>query len=161
MQSAQQYGAWNGAEIEQFLIDSRAPLRVALQTRSGLLIVPLWFSYRDGCLWSCSPRSSTLAKSLPDHPQVAFDISTNEIPYQGVRGRAVAECLAPNGTEELEELLARYLDDNNSELARWLLSRADNELLIRWDITWLTSWDFSGRMSDVKKISERQAQSPL
>lgn len=161
MDSAQQYGAWTGAEIERFLIDSRAPLRVALQTRNGLLIVPLWFSYRDGYLWSCSPRSSTLAKSLVDHPEVAFDISTNEIPYQGVRGRAVAECLTPNGTEELEELLERYLTDSNSQLARWLLSRADNEVLIRWDINWLTSWDFSGRMRDVTKISERQAEAPL
>ena len=136
-------------------------MRVALQTRSGLLIVPLWFSYRDGCLWSCSPRSSTLAKSLANHPEVAFDISTNEIPYQGVRGRALAECLTPDGTKELEELLERYLTDSDSQLARWLLSRADNEVLIRWDITWLTSWDFSSRMSDVKKISERQAQAPL
>ena len=161
MESAQQYGAWSGADIENFLNSSRAPMRVALQTRNGLLIVPLWFSYRDGCLWSCSPRSSTLAKSLANHPEVAFDISTNEIPYQGVRGRALAECLTPDGTKELEELLERYLTDSDSQLARWLLSRADNEVLIRWDITWLTSWDFSSRMSDVKKISERQAQPPL
>lgn len=161
MESNQSYGAWNGADIEQFLLNSRAPMRVALQTRKGLLIVPLWFSYREDCLWSCSPRSSTLAKSLADHPEVAFDISTNEIPYKGVRGRALAHCLAPNGTVELEELVERYLTDSDNQLARWLLSRADNELLIRWDITWLTSWDFSRRMGDVKKISDRDGQAPI
>lgn len=160
MELEQRYGAWTGARIEHFLSESLAPMRVGLQTRKGPLIVPLWFSYREGSLWSCSPRTSTLARTLVNEPEVAFDISTNDIPYQGVRGRALADCLVPDDSAELEALLVRYLGSTDNQLGGWLLSRADNELVIRWEITWITSWDFSSRMGDIRNTGARAQHNP-
>jgi hypothetical protein len=160
-QPDKQYGAWRGREVERFLEAVRVPLRIGFQSPGGPLIAPLWFRYRDGSFWSCSPLSSALVKSLESHPEVAFDVSTNEIPYRGVRGRALAACHPASGPDVLEDLLRRYLDGTDNPLAEWLLSRVDGEALIRFDIEWLTSWDFSKRMSGLERIADRDATAQL
>ena len=149
------YGAWTGAEIEQFLTEARIPLRLSLTTSKGPLIVPVWFEYAEGRLWSCSPEDSLLVRSLRAHPAIAFDVSTNDLPYRGVRGRGTAACERAEDNRELERLLRRYLGGVNNNLAIWLLGRTDDEALIGIDIDWITSWDFSERMSDIEPISRR------
>jgi hypothetical protein len=58
----------------------------------------------------------------------------------------VAELVPAEGAQRLGELIDRYLGDRDSDLARWLLSRADGEVAIRLRPRWITSWDFSARM---------------
>ena len=70
----------------------------------------------------------------------------NEPPYRGVRGQGRAHLLPEAGAARLEVLLDRYLGDRESNLARWLLSRAEDEVAIRIEPSWLTAWDFSARM---------------
>ena len=48
----------------------------------------------------------------------------------------------------LEEVLGRYLGGSESGLARWLLSRRDEEVLISIEPERLFSWDYRERMSD-------------
>ena len=43
----------------------------------------------------------------------------------------------------LPNLIDRYLAEKNQKLKNWLLSRVDQELAIRIEPTWLTSWIFS------------------
>lgn len=149
------YGAWTGAEIEAFLSAARMPLRLALMTDSGMLIVPVWFEYRAGRLVSCSPQDSVLVGALRKRPEVGFDASTNEIPYRGVRGRGRARCSAASDKTALTRLLNRYIADTESGLSQWLLDRADNETVIEIEIEWLTSWDFSDRMKGIEKVGTR------
>ena len=149
------YGSWNGAEITTFLQESRIPLRVSFMTKNGLLIVPIWFEYVAGQFIGCSPASSLLVTSLKQNPEVAFDLSTNDLPYRGLRGRALAHCsVAPNSTA-LEQLLVRYTGNTDNALAHALLSREQEEAIIEFQITWLTSWDFSKRMDGLEKITSR------
>jgi nitroimidazol reductase NimA-like FMN-containing flavoprotein (pyridoxamine 5'-phosphate oxidase superfamily) len=149
------YGAWTGADIERFLTEARIPLRLSLATAKGPLIVPVWYEYAAGRLWSCSPEDSLLVRSLRAHPAIAFDISTNDLPYRGVRGRGTASCERAGDSRQLERLLRRYLGGVKNNLAIWLLGRTDDEALIGIDIDWITSWDFSERMSDIEPISRR------
>lgn len=155
LEPSRHYGGWSGSEIEEFLSETRVPLRLSLVSKTGLLIVPVWFEYRAGCFWSCSPNDSLLVNALRQRPEVAFDVSTNDIPYQGVRGRGFARCsVAPDKTA-LEELMNRYIAGTDSDLAQWLLNRAGSEAVIQIEVAWLTSWDFSGRMDSIEKISAR------
>ena len=149
------YGSWTGTEVGEFLRESRIPLRIGFFGGSGGLIVPVWYQYDDGRLFCCSPAKSALVKGLKENPVIAFDISTNEIPYKGVRGRARATCSFAASRQPLEVLLQKYLNDTNNELSQWLLSRTDEEVVIELEIAWLTSWDFSARMSDIERIGER------
>jgi len=47
----------------------------------------------------------------------------------------------------LQRLLDNYLDDTESELASWLLSRSDEELLIQIEPVRLYTWDYRERMA--------------
>ena len=51
-------------------------------------------------------------------------------------------------SDTLELLLGQYLGDCNSSLARWLLSRSDEELLVTIEPSRLFSWDYRERMAD-------------
>lgn len=155
LEPSKHYGDWAGDKVEEFLAETRVPLRLSLLSKAGLLIVPVWFEYRAGCFWSCSPNDSLLVGALRENPEVAFDVSTNDIPYQGVRGRGFAHCAVAPDKTALEELLNRYIASTDSDLAQWLLNRSGSEAVIQIDISWLTSWDFSDRMQSIEKISAR------
>ena len=155
LEPSKHYGGWSGTEIEHFLAETRVPLRLSFISKSGLLIVPVWFVYRASCFWACSPNQSLLVNALRENPEVAFDLSTNDIPYYGVRGRGLAHCsVAPDKTA-LEGLLNRYLAGTDNDLAQWLLARSGAEAVIQIEVTWLTSWDFSDRMEGIERISSR------
>ena len=161
LEASDSYGSWSGAEIETFLSETRIPLRLSFAGNSGLLIVPVWFEYQAGRLWSCSPSDSFLVRALRDNAEVAFDVSTNDLPYRGVRGRGRASCTTAADNQTLERLLQRYLAGTDNPLAQWLLSRDVSEAVIEIDVTWLTSWDFSDRMATIEKISARLPGSAL
>jgi nitroimidazol reductase NimA-like FMN-containing flavoprotein (pyridoxamine 5'-phosphate oxidase superfamily) len=155
LEPSQHYGNWSGADIEEFLSQTRVPLRLSFVSKNGLLIVPVWFEYRASCFWSCSPSDSLLVKALRLKPQVAFDVSTNDIPYKGVRGRGFARCTVVPDNTALEGLMNRYIAGTDNDLAQWLLNRAGSEAVIQIEVAWLTSWDFSARMESIEKISAR------
>lgn len=141
--------AWNRAQLEAYLEDAVIPLRLGIATADAPLIVPLWFSYQAGTLWCATHRNAHIVRAVSEHPSCAIDISTNDVPYRGVRGAGTVNVVAERGGEWIEVLVRRYLGDTDSRLARWLLDRRDEEVALRIQPSWLTSWDFSARMSDV------------
>jgi nitroimidazol reductase NimA-like FMN-containing flavoprotein (pyridoxamine 5'-phosphate oxidase superfamily) len=149
------YGAWTGAEIEAFLADARIPLRLSMRGPNGALIVPVWFEYRNNSFWSCSPSDSLLVRTLRACSEIAFDVSTNDLPYRGVRGRGLARCTVSPDSSVLERLLDRYLGSTDNALSQWLLNRRGEESLIEVAMLWLTSWDFTDRMSGIETIARR------
>ena len=155
------YGSWTGRQLEQFLSNTLIPLRIAVTSLNGPLIVPLWFEYSAGKFLSCSPTHSLLVRSLSQHPQVAFDVSTNDIPYHGVRGRGSASCTHAPDNNTLVRLLTRYTGGTDNTLAKRLLNRSEPETLIQLDVDWCTSWDFGPRMDDITKIGERSPATRL
>ena len=83
---------------------------------------------------------------LKNNSKVSFEISTNEYPYKGVRGKAEVELSKLNADNVLAQLIEKYLDEKNSKLASWLMSRADSEYVLKIRPSIINSWDFSGRM---------------
>lgn len=142
--------AWNLAELEEFLDDAVIPLRLGLASPDAPLIVPLWYSYHDGILWCATHQDAYVVQAVAEQPVCAIDISTNDLPYRGVRGAGHVRVMPERGSEWIEVLVQRYLGGTDSKLARWLLGRREEEVALRIEPLWLTAWDFSSRMSDVK-----------
>jgi len=142
--------AWNLAELEDFLDSAVLPLRLGIAGRDAPLIVPLWYTYQEGALWCATHQDAHVVQAVTAQPVCAVDISTNDVPYRGVRGAGSVQVIPQRGSEFIEVLVLRYLGDTNSKLARWLLGRREEEVALRIEPHWFTSWDFSGRMNDVK-----------
>jgi nitroimidazol reductase NimA-like FMN-containing flavoprotein (pyridoxamine 5'-phosphate oxidase superfamily) len=139
--------AWNESQAREFLATTRVPLRLACQSPSGFpLVSSLWFEFADDSLWCAMHRSAHVATLLARDPRCGFEVAPDTAPYRGVRGQGRATLVPERGGEQLERLLRRQLGGLDSPLARWLLSRVADELAVRIEPVWLTTWDFTSRM---------------
>ena len=139
--------AWGESEIRAFLNVSTIPMRLAfLNKNDEPMICSLWFKFMDDSLWSASHENSYIVKQLKNNGKVSFEISTNEYPYKGVRGKALAELSKLDADNVLAGLIDKYLDERNSKLAAWLMSRSDSKYVLKRTPSLLNAWDFSSRM---------------
>ncbi|WP_408957076.1 pyridoxamine 5'-phosphate oxidase family protein [Natrinema sp. 74] len=140
-------GVWSESEVETFLQEATIPIRIATHRPDGSLwLVALWFRYRDGVLECATGANATLVRFLRHDPEIAFDISTNDVPYRGLRGNGTTEIAADSEKAVLRDLLERYLGGTDSALARWLLAGDREEVRIEIEPREVYSWDYSGRM---------------
>ena len=140
-------GPWTPAQVEAYLAATAIPIRLASNGRTYPLVQSLWFRYEGAALWCCTRADSVLVRRLRRDRHCAFEVSADTPPYRGVRGRGKATVLTSGADETLPALLTRYLGGTDSPLAGWLLSRIEDEVVIRIDDLTVTSWDFSARMS--------------
>jgi len=140
-------GAWTTERAEQFLREQTIPVRLACHTPGGgLWMLSLWYRYRDGHVECATGANADVVRYLREDPAVAFEISTNEPPYRGVRGAGSVTIAPDEGKETLRDLIERYLGDTNSQLAERLLSPDREEVRLTVDVDRAYTWDFSNRM---------------
>lgn len=145
-------GAWSAEEVAAFLEEATVPIRIATRRADGTpWPVTVWYRYRDGTFESATHANATLVTLLKNDPQVGFDVSTNDVPYSGIRGAGTATVSHDGGREVLRDLANRYLGGTDSSLARRLLDADREEVLIRIDPEEIFSWDYADRMADVGK----------
>jgi nitroimidazol reductase NimA-like FMN-containing flavoprotein (pyridoxamine 5'-phosphate oxidase superfamily) len=145
-------GEWGRAEVAAFLADARVPIRLACRTPDGgLWMLSLWYDFDpdDGAFVCATSASADVVRYLRADDGVAFEVSTNDPPYRGVRGRGTATVVPESGKETLRSLLERYLGGTDSALAERLLDPERDEVAIRVDPERCYSWDFTDRMRDV------------
>jgi nitroimidazol reductase NimA-like FMN-containing flavoprotein (pyridoxamine 5'-phosphate oxidase superfamily) len=143
-------GPWQRRQIDQYLAQTRLPIRLACVAEDGFpRVVSVWFRYAEGVFFCATHRDSQLARMVQRNPRVGFEVSTNEPPYFGVRGQGLAELSTEGGEETLRTLIDRYLGASNASLGRWLMSRGDEELLLRVETQRFYSWDYRKRMESV------------
>ena len=139
-------GPWGEDRIEDHLRSTVIPLRLATSGRTGPTVQSLWFTWADGRLWCATQQDALVVQRLRADPQCGFEVARDEPPYAGVRGIGEVELIDDRGAEVLRTLIQRYLGGGSPDLARWLLSRADNETALAIRPRRLSSWDFSARM---------------
>ncbi len=145
-------GPWTDSRVQEFLAEARIPMRLAANTDSGFpVILSLWFLPEEHELLAAVHRNARIAKRLKADARCAFEIAPNEPPYRGVRGWAIASLESEGAPELLKRLLNRYLGSGESSLGRFLLARADEELIVRLQPSRIDSWDYSERMEDALK----------
>jgi hypothetical protein len=124
-------------------------MRLAANTDTGFpIVLSLWFLAEEDELFAVVHRDAKIAKRLEADPRCAFEIAPDQPPYRGVRGQATARLHAGGAAALLERLLERYLSSTDSSLGRFLLARAEEELIVRLQPNWMASWDYSKRMED-------------
>lgn len=142
-------GPWDRGRIQTFLAETRIPMRLAANTDTGFpIVLSLWFLVEDDELFAVVHQDAKIAKRLEADPRCAFEIAPDEPPYRGVRGQATARLESGGAAALLERLLERYLSSTDSSLGRFLLARAEEELVVRLQPNWMASWDYSKRMQD-------------
>jgi hypothetical protein len=141
-------GPWSWNRIESYLRDTVVPARIACLSHTGWpIVLSLWYLCREGSLWCASRSDARVVRRLREDPRCAFEVAPNEPPYYGVRGQGRATIEAARGVEILRALIVRYFGSEDSELARWLLSRSDAEVAIRIEPIRIASWDYRKRMT--------------
>ena len=151
----QKYGSLSGEVIANFLQTATIPLRLSLASSKGPTIVALWFDFSGNEIRCCAPQDSLVVRSLQKVSQVAFDISSNEIPYFGVRGRGEAKLTKLGAAEQLDTLIKKYVGDPNHPLPIRLRQRAEQEYMITIVPSWIHGWDFSSRMEGLTSESSQ------
>jgi hypothetical protein len=143
-------GPWSREEADRFLAETRVPVRLAVNGPSGHpVLASLWFIPLEGRLWCATQRDARIHRLLEADPRCAFEVSVEAPPYRGLRGSATAELHPERGEEILRRLIDRQLGGADSDLARDLLSRSDQEVALAIEALTLVSWDFTERMREV------------
>ena len=141
-------GTWNREDVDDFLTTT-VPIRLSCRTPADhLWMLSLWYLWEDDALWCATGADADVVRYLRANNEVAFEVSTNDPPYRGVRGRGHASIDADEEKTLLRRLLQRYLGGTDSALARRLLAPERDEVRIRVDPARLHSWDYSDRMQD-------------
>ena len=134
---------------EQYLAETRIPLRLSCISASGWpVVLSLWYLFEEGNLFCATPLRSKVVSYLAYEPRCAFEVASDQPPYCGVRGRALATIDRERGLEILERLLNRYLGGTENALAQRLLGRSQPEVAIRLTPSTYHSWNFTDRMVD-------------
>jgi hypothetical protein len=138
---------WDEDQIIKFLENAEIPIRLSfLNKAKEPQICSLWYQYDNGVICCASHKNSFLIKQLKHNTNISFEVSSNEYPYKGIRGKAEIELSMINAENILGKLISKYLGSNNSKLSSWLMSRIDDEYVIKIIPTVVNSWDFSDRM---------------
>ena len=144
-------GPWDAEAVTRHLDAARIPMRLATLAPSGTpCVTSLWYVRRARSLWCATIGTARLVRALRVDPRCGFEVAGDQPPYRGVRGQGTARIDVAAGAEVLRALIGRYLGDETSELARWLLSRVDREVAIEIVPARLTSWDYGERMRGIE-----------
>jgi hypothetical protein len=109
-------------------------------------MLSLWFRF-DGRFHCATGAGADVVGYLEGDPEVAFEVSTNDPPYRGVRGRGEATIESDEDKELLRSLIVRYLGDEDEPPGPRLLSSDREEVAITIELERVYSWDFTARMT--------------
>ncbi len=145
-------GPWNRDRVDRFLTESRIPVRIGCRTPADdPWLVSLWYSW-DGEIHCATGADADVVSFLSSDDHVSFEVSTNDPPYKGVRGRGRAT-MTPDGDKQLlRSLLERYLGGIDNALGDRLLDPEREEVHVRIDPDRLHSWDYSGQMPTPENV---------
>ena len=140
-------GPWDAEDILAFLNRTRVPMRIAVNRPSGYpMVTPIWHHWADGAIWSATRPTSALARALERDGRCSFDISIDQPPYKGIRGKGRV-LLEKDGGALLGNLIDKFMSNEAPKLKEMLLRKADDECAIKIIPERITSWDFTQRMS--------------
>jgi nitroimidazol reductase NimA-like FMN-containing flavoprotein (pyridoxamine 5'-phosphate oxidase superfamily) len=137
--------------VNEFLTRTKIPIRLACTTtKDWPITISLWYAYIEEKFFCASQKNALVLKYLSKNSRCGFEVAGDLPPYRGVRGRGIAKLDEARGSEILQVLIKKYLKDEKSQLADFLLSRAQKEVAIEIKPLSMFSYDYSDRMKDIK-----------
>ncbi|WP_096393134.1 pyridoxamine 5'-phosphate oxidase [Halorubrum trapanicum] len=161
-------GPWDRERVDEYLGAARVPVRLGCRTPSDRpWIVSLWFAWdpdagsgpdaergsddHAGAIRCATSASADLVEFVEHDDEVSFDVSTNDPPYKGVRGRGRATVVPDEDKRLLRSLLTKYLGGTDNATADRLLRPERDEVEIRIEPERLHAWDYSERMGTAEE----------
>ncbi len=143
-------GSLSRQSIRRYLEETVVPVRLSCHTPTdSLWMLSLWFEWVDDATIRCATAADAdVVRYLEHDEHVAFEVSTNDPPYSGVRGSGTATVHPDPQKERLERLLERYLGGTDSALAQRLLDPERDEVEIVIEPAVVYGWDFGHRMAN-------------
>ena len=133
----------------QDLLRKKIPIRFScLATGEWPIIVSLWYLERNGKIYCATQKKAKIISYLKKNPKCGFEIASENPPYIGIRGIGKVVLNEKLGLEILKSLIARYLNNEKSPLAKFLLKQSKDEIAIEIIPTKIFSWDYSKRMKE-------------
>ncbi len=149
-QSIPRAGPWSAETLEAYCRETIIPLRVScIAPTQYPIVMSLWTVWQDGHFWCAVQEDSRLARYCHKNARCGYELAADAPPYRGLRGTADAELVSEAGPDILKQLIQRYLGEEKSELAQWLLSRVETEVALRLTPRRVFTWDYSKRMKKV------------
>lgn len=140
-------GLLDASGVHAYVDNTPIPLKLSVLTESGWpLLCSLWVVSDGETLLLATKASAKVVECLTRDPRCAFELSSEQPPYVGIRGRALATIDPSRGRDVLDQLLLRYLGSLDVPLAKQLRGDADQEVAIVLDLQMVFSWDFTKRM---------------
>ncbi|WP_424015447.1 pyridoxamine 5'-phosphate oxidase family protein [Halorubrum xinjiangense] len=155
-------GPWDRDRVDEFLADARVPVRLGCRTPSDRpWIVSLWFAWDadagsasdepTGAIRCATSANADLVEFVEHDDEVSFDVSTNDPPYKGIRGRGRATVVPDEEKRLLRSLLTKYLGGTDNATAERLLRPERDEVEIRIEPERLHAWDYTERMGPAEE----------
>ncbi|MDB9232574.1 pyridoxamine 5'-phosphate oxidase family protein [Halorubrum ezzemoulense] len=163
-------GPWDRDRVDDFLAAASVPVRLGCRTPGDRpWIVSLWFAWDPdggsadggddgdgaarppGAIRCATSANADLVEFVDHDDSVSFDVSTNDPPYKGVRGRGRATVRPDDGKRLLRSLLTKYLGGTDNPTADRLLRSEREEVEIRIEPERIHAWDYSERMGTAEE----------
>ena len=123
------------------------PVRFSTITPSGYpSIISLWYLYKNGRIYCATQKNAKVVSYIKNDNKCAFEITTGEAPYKGIRGYGKVNLREDIAVEILESLIDRFVGDREAKLSKYLLKRKDEEVALEIIPLKLFPWDYSKRM---------------
>lgn len=140
-------GAWDRSEVHDFLAAETMPVRLSfISTDEDPWMLSLWYLYEEETIRCATTEDANVMRHLRERPYCAFEVSTNEVPYRGVRGKGEVTLKPDEDMALLKRLVDRYLGDDYESFQQWLTGRDVQEYEIALKPEKIYSWDYSSRM---------------
>ncbi|MFB5600231.1 MAG: pyridoxamine 5'-phosphate oxidase family protein [Nitrososphaeraceae archaeon] len=134
----------------EYLKKALIPIRLSCVKKDGWpTTVSLWYIYLEEKIFCASRESSKIVNHLSNNPKCGFEVAGDLPPYRGVRGFGYAKLDNSKGIEILKILIKKYLKDDKSSLAKFLLKVDQKEVAIEIKPLSLYQYDYSDRMKGV------------
>jgi nitroimidazol reductase NimA-like FMN-containing flavoprotein (pyridoxamine 5'-phosphate oxidase superfamily) len=131
------------------LVNLIVPLRLACLTHSGWpMVVPLWFVFLNDRFYCATQENAKIISYLKKDPRCAFDISTENPPYRGIRGQGKTIINKDHSTEILEIVIQKYIQNKYKNLRKRLLTKREKEVAIEIIPIKKFYWDYTDRMKN-------------
>jgi general stress protein 26 len=136
------------SEVDAFLARSKTPLRLGTTNSKGEPnIHPVWYEYVNNKLYLMSYKEAVKVRNLKRNKTVYFSVDTDAIPNTGVKGKGTAIIVKDVGkaVSLSEKIVAKYLGDLNSTMAKNMVDqvRKESEVLIEITPHFFSTWDYT------------------
>ena len=149
VQASQGFGSkLTQEETIKFLTDKKLNLLLGTVDKNGEpFIHPVWFLYENEKLYVETSKTSKKVKNIHHKNVVYFCIADENLPYRGVRGKALVETSIDieYNIPIAERIMIKYTGDLGNKVAKVLMDgvRAGQSAILEISPTYYSTWDHS------------------